>query len=97
MGVGNGADTDGIQRQIPSEGGNLVGGGPDTEGGRRLLRHRFRGGGVEGSSGDYQLLLHRLHHLPRLPSWVTGGSRYGDRHPRGQNASSVNGHEGGGT
>ena len=51
---------------------------------------------MEGVGFDSQSPLHRLHHLPRLPPWILGGSRYGDHHSRGQTATSGYGHEGGG-
>ena len=54
--------------------------GRDSMGGV-LIRHRPRGGDLEVGGGDYQLPLHRRHHLPRLTPWIPGGLRYGDRHP----------------
>ena len=51
---------------------------------------------MEGSGGDFKFPTHRLHHLPRIPPWVSGGSRHGYRHPRGKTASAVRGLEGGG-
>ena len=51
---------------------------------------------MEGGGGDLQSLIHHLHHLPRLPPWVTGGTRYGYRNPRGQTASVGYVHEVGG-
>ena len=74
----------------------MAGGGPDPESGRVLPRHRPRGGDLEGVGGDSQSLLHRRHHLRRLPPHILGGSRYGYRHPRGQSASAGCGLEGGG-
>ena len=51
---------------------------------------------MEGGDGDYQFLLHRLNHLPRIPPRVPGGSRYTDPHPLGQATPSGCGLEGGG-
>ena len=48
---------------------------------------------MEGSVSDLQLLIHRLHHLPRLPPWFLGGTRYGDRNPQVKTASEVYKHE----
>ena len=75
----------------------MVGGVTNPERGRSLLRNRSRGGGVEGGGGDSQLMLHRLHNLPRLPLWVPGGLRYGDHHPQGKSDPEGYGHEGVGT
>ena len=51
---------------------------------------------MEGGGKDFKSLAHSLHHLPRLPPWVSGRSRHRYRHPRGQNTSAVSGLEGGG-
>ena len=84
VGVDGGVDTDGFSGRRHSRRCDLAGGSPNTERGQGLPYNRSRGGGVEGSGGDTQLLLHRLHHLPRLPPWVLGGMQYGDRNPQGQ-------------
>ena len=39
---------------------------------------------------------HSLHHLPRLPTRISGGSRHRYCHPRGQAATTACDHEGGG-
>ena len=62
----------------------------------RKKQHRPRGGDVEGSGGDFKSPFHILHQLPRRPPWIPGRSRHGDRHPRGQAASTACSHEGGG-
>ena len=74
----------------------MAGGSPYPQGEEGLPGHRPRGGGVEGSGGNFKSPFHILHHLPRLPTWLQGRSRHGDRHPRGQAAIAACGHEGGG-
>ena len=74
----------------------MAGGSPYPQGEEGLPGHRPRGGGVEGSGGDFKSPFHILHHLPRRPTWLQGRSRHGDRHPRGQAAIAACGHEGGG-
>ena len=81
VGDGRGVGADVLPILSTYGGGDLTGGGPNPKRGRRLTRHRYRGGGVEGGGGDYQSPLHRLHHLPQLPPWIPVGSKYGDRHP----------------
>ena len=73
VGFDSGYSADGVQIRSPCVGGNLVGGGTDTERGRQLLWHMPLRSGVEGVIGDTKLLLLCLHNLPRLPSWVPGG------------------------
>ena len=51
---------------------------------------------MEGDGGDPQSPIHRLHHLPLLPTWVMVRVRYGDHNPRGQTASACYGHYVGG-
>ena len=51
---------------------------------------------MEGSGGSFKSPAHRLHHLPRLPPRISGGSWHRYRHPRGQAASSASALEGGG-
>ena len=60
------------------------------------MRHRNRGGDVEGGGGDSQSTLHRLHQLPRLPPRVLLRLRYGDLQPQGKVALAGCGLEGGG-
>ena len=74
----------------------MAGGGPDTQGGRRILRHRPSGADVKGGDGDYQLPLHHLHCLPQHPPWFPGMLRNMYRLPQGQTSSEVNSHEVGG-
>ena len=85
-----------LPRRSPRGGGDLSGGGPNPIRGQILPQKRSRGGGVECGGGDSQLPLHRIHHLPQLPTWIPVGSRHGDRHPRGQSAPAGHVHEGGG-
>ena len=74
----------------------MAGDDPDSQGGKQLLWNWPRGVDVEGSDGDFKLPDHSLHHLPQIPPRIFGRSRHRYRHPRGQDASSVNGLEGGG-
>ena len=64
----------------------VEGGGPDLQWGRVLLWHRPRGGDVEGSGRKFKTLARSLHHLPQIPTWVSGRSRHRYRHPRGRTA-----------
>ena len=73
----------------------MVGGGPDTQGGKGLLWHWPRGVGLESSGGNFKSPAHSLHHLTQLPSWVLGRSRHRYRHPQGQTDSAFSGLEGG--
>ena len=95
VGKGGGASTTSVSRRSNRRGGGLGGGGPDLERGRGLLRHMLHGGDMEGSGGDSQSPLHRRHHLPQLPPWITGRSQYMDSHPRAQDASAGCSIEGG--
>ena len=61
---GLGIGSDSLMRQIPRVGDNLEGSGPNPKRGRRITRHRSRGGGLEGSGSDSKFPLHRLHHIP---------------------------------
>ena len=81
VGKGGGASTTSVPRRSHRRGGGLAGGGTDTERGRGIPRHRPCGGDTEGGGDDSQLTLHCHHHLPQLPPWISGGSRYGDCHP----------------
>ena len=51
---------------------------------------------MEVSGGDFKFTAHSLHHLPKIPPRISGGSRHKYRHPRGQTASAVSSLEGGG-
>ena len=51
---------------------------------------------MEGSGGDITSPAHSLHHLPRLPPQILGGSRHRYCHPQGQSDSVASGLEGGG-
>ena len=51
---------------------------------------------MEGGCSDTKFPLHRLHHLPQLPPWVSGRTRYRDRNPQGQTDSEGFSHEGSG-
>ena len=62
-------------------GGHVAGGSPDPQGEMGLPWHFPCGGDVEGSGGDFKSPAHILHHLPRLPTWILGGSRHRYRHP----------------
>ena len=59
----------------------MAGGGPGCQGGKVLLWHWPCGGDIEGSDGGFKLTAHVLYHLPRLPPWISGGSRHRCRHP----------------
>ena len=72
----------------------MAGGGSDLKGEKGLLWHWPHGGDMEVSISDFKSPAHSLHHLPRLPTKVSGGSRHGYRHPRGQTALAVIGLEG---
>ena len=61
---GRGIGSDDLLIQIPRVGGNLEGSGPNPKRGKRITRHRSRGGGLEGSGGASIFPLHRLHHIP---------------------------------
>ena len=74
----------------------MTGGGIDTQEERWIPLHWTCGGDVEGSGGDFKSPVHGLHHLPQLPSWVSGRLRHRYRHPLGQDASEVICLEGGG-
>ena len=50
---------------------------------------------MEDSGEIFKSTDHSLHHLPRLPPRVLGGSRHRYHQPRGQTASVVSGLEGG--
>ena len=58
----------------------MAGGGPDTQGGNGLMWHWPRGDYVEGSGSYFEWPAHSLHHLPRIPPWVSGVSRHRYRH-----------------
>ena len=96
VGAGDGVDIDGLLGQYHSGGGNLAGGSSNPKREKGIPRNRSRGGGVEGGGGDTQSLLHHLHHLPRLPPWVPGKTRYRELNPLGKTASVGFGHEGSG-
>ena len=51
---------------------------------------------MEGSGGYFKSPSRGLHHLPRLPPWISGGLRHRYCHPRGQSALAASGLEGGG-
>ena len=51
---------------------------------------------MKSSGRGFKLTARSLHQLPHLTPRVSGGSRHGYRHPRGQNSSEVSGLEGGG-
>ena len=92
MGTGGRAVADGLSGRRFSIEGDLADSISNTERGRGLPRNRSCWGGVEGGGGDTKLPLNRLHHLPRLPPWVSGGTRHGDCNPRYQTASAGYGH-----
>ena len=73
----------------------MVGHGPDTQWGRKLLCNKDRGGVVEEGDSGCQLLPQHGHLIPRRAMRVTGMSQDGYRLPLGQTSSSVNFHEGG--
>ena len=58
------------------------------------LHPRPSGGDVEGSGGNFKSPTHILHHLPRLPTQISGGSRHRDHHPRGQSDTEASSLEG---
>ena len=87
MVAGGGAGPEGLLGRRFIRRGDLAGSSTNPERGRGLPRNRSRGGGLEGGGDDTQSPLHRLHHLPRLPPWVPGGTRYRDRNPQYQTAS----------
>ena len=74
----------------------MSGGGPASQGEKLPPWHWPRGGDVEGSGSDFKSPAHSLHHLPRLPPQILGGSRHRYRHPRCQTDLAVSGLEGGG-
>ena len=74
----------------------MTSGSPDPQGERGLQQHMHYVGGVEGSGRYFKLPAHSLHQLPGLPPWILVRSRHNYRHPQGQNALAVSGHEGGG-
>ena len=51
---------------------------------------------MKGSGGDFKFPAHNLHHLPRLPTQISGGLRHRYRQPRCQSDSAASGLEGGG-
>ena len=57
-------------------GGNVESGCVDTEGETGIPGNRAIGGDVEGFGGNFKLLAHSLHHLPQLPTQISGGSRH---------------------
>ena len=77
---------DSITIRSPRGGGGLTGGDPDPKRGRGLPWNIPHGGDLEGGGTDSQPPLHCRHHLPRIHPRIPGGSRYRDRHPRGQAA-----------
>ena len=96
LGEGGGTRPDIVQGGATGGGGHVAGSSPAPQGGKGLLWHWPHGGDVEGSGGDFKFPAQSLHHLPRIPPRIYGGSRHRYRHPRGQTASAVSGLEGGG-
>ena len=76
--------------------GHLADRGIDTKGKKLVQGNWDSGGDVEGGGGYLTSPACNRHHLPRLPTWFSGGLRYKESHPRGQDASAACGHEGGG-
>ena len=70
MVAGGGAGPEGLLGRRFIRRGDLAGSSTNPERGRGLPQNRSRGGVMEGGGGDSQLPLHRLHHLPQLPSGV---------------------------
>ena len=74
----------------------MAGSGSDPQGGNGIPCYWPCGGDVEVSGVGFKSPAHSLHHIPRIPPRVLGGSRHGYRHPRGQTSSAFSGLEGGG-
>ena len=74
----------------------MAGGGNDTKGATGVQGDWASVGDVEGCGGDLTSPAHNLHHLPRIPTRISGGSRHKYRHPRGQVVTTACVHEGGG-
>ena len=72
----------------------MAGGVPDSQGGKGLPWHWPCRGDVEGSGRNFKSPAHILHHLPRLPPQILGGSRHRYCHTQGQASSAASGLEG---
>ena len=82
LGEGGGTHPDGVWVGVTGGGGHVAGGGTDSQGEKGIPWHWPLGGDVEGSGGDFKLPAHSLHHLPRIPPHISGGSWHMYRHPR---------------
>ena len=78
---GGGARSEVVLGGVACIGVHVEGGGPYPQGVEILPWNWPRGGYVEVSGGDFKSPAHSLHHLPRLPPHISGGSRHRYRHP----------------
>ena len=72
---GSGTCPGGVPGVEDSGGSHVADGGNDYKGEEGLPEYWPCGGDVEGSGGDFKSPAHSVHHLPRLPPWVTGRSQ----------------------
>ena len=91
-----GPDPDGVSRGGDGGRGYLVDRGVAPKEDKVVQGNWASGVDVEGRGGNLTSPAHDRHHLPRLRTWFSGGSRYRDSHPRGQAATPACSHKGGG-
>ena len=84
LGDGGRSGPDFVQEGATCRRGHVVGVGTDPQEEKGILWQWARGGDVKGSGSNSKSLAHGLHHLPRLPPQILGGSWHRYRHPRGQ-------------